>query len=79
MNKCKCPDCEHSKKLKIFYWPEYARDYTAGIAVVVAHSEREARRLLCETDPTADTTPELAHEPKMLEIKPRAFFCHGGG
>ncbi|GBR74858.1 hypothetical protein NO1_1959 [Candidatus Termititenax aidoneus] len=79
MNKCKCRECEYSSRLKIFYWPEYARDYTAGIAVVVAHSEREARELLLNADNCASTLPELAQIPEMLEIEPVAFFCHGGG
>lgn len=65
--------------LRMFVWTDVLRDYTAGLAVALAHDENEARALL-RADPEIpryaweefDKTPDVYDTPTVV-------WVHGGG
>ena len=63
--------------LKLYVWREFAPDYYEGLAVAIAHSESEARRLIVEAmkyNPS-DWGPCQEHE---LDV-PFGIGVMGGG
>ena len=66
------------KKLKLFVWDDYARDYTSGLAVALAYDSDEARDLIVKEH--GWRCVELANTPEVYELdKPIAFYVSGGG
>lgn len=68
-------------ELKLFVWPEFAPDYTDGLAFAIAETEKEAydmvaAKYLAEKSPwiPSDFGPVEVHE-----ISKVAFSVTGGG
>ena len=69
--------------LKLYVWPEFQRDYAAGLAFAIAHDSDEARRLIAGAY-LPGFSPEdlysLAANPEVFELNvPIAFARAGGG
>ena len=65
------------KNLKIFVWPNYAPDYTIGLAFAVAVSSDDARELIAEQ--AGYLSESLAHRPEVYDLSAQiAFQCSGG-
>jgi len=62
------------RKLKLYVWEDVLSDYSSGLAVALAHSVEEARRLIVEK--IGAFKEEFLVEPKIVE-SPRAFFVFG--
>jgi hypothetical protein len=63
------------KQLKIYIWEDFEPDWTSGLAVAIAETEKEARKLVED---------EHGYEPSNWgEMKVRPFskcaFCVSGG
>lgn len=65
-------------ELKLYVWKDYSRDYTAGMAVALAHDAEEARDLIAEEHGRRDES--LANRPLEINLdEPVAFYVTGGG
>ena len=64
--------------MKLYVWENLFRDYTTGLAVVLAKDSENARDLLREK--IGYDHPDLGQKPSEYDLKgPIAFFVHGGG
>ena len=65
--------------MRLFVWPEFACDYTCGLAVAVAATERDAQRLIEQDLGEWPTNPGPVEEYPFPIDKPIAFVVTGGG
>lgn len=63
--------------LKLYVWEDMSCDYTCGIAVALAHSVEEARKLIMAQH-NEHLEPQLRREPDVYTT-PCAFYVSGGG
>lgn len=64
--------------LKLFVWEDVLRDHTAGMAVVLAHNEREAREIMNRDLPNY-VVDQLSFTGCKIVTEPKAFYVYGGG
>ena len=65
-------------KLKLYVWEDVLCDWTCGLAVILAHDEVEARRIMKEKFPDY-VTEELPFSKCKVVTEPDAFYIYGGG
>ncbi len=67
-----------SVALRLFVWEDALRDYTAGLAVVLAHDEAEAREIMLRDFPeyVAERLPFIQCK---IHSAPIGFYVYGGG
>ena len=65
-----------SQRLKLYVWEDVLRDWTAGMVVVLAPSEKEAWRVL-KKEYELEYHQILGIEPKEVD-HPAAFVVWGG-
>jgi hypothetical protein len=65
------------KPLKIFVWDDFNRDYSAGLAVAIARTEKQARKLVSAADGIS-LDANYRGELKVFPLKPSAFAVSGG-
>ena len=63
-------------KLKLFVWTEFARDYTPGLAFVIAKTETEARKLIIDD---YGMSPCNWGDLTILDLKSPCVYTVGGG
>lgn len=60
-----------ARKLKLYVWPEFLRDYTSGVAFALAENEDAARTLIMEAVPheygKKQARQDLLREPDVYE------------
>ena len=66
-----------TNKLKLYVWENTLCVYTSGIMFALAYDEKEARRLIKETDPDIDDSD--FREEAIVITNPRGFTVWGGG
>ena len=67
-----------SNELKLYVWEDVLSDYTAGLAVILAHDEGEARRIMKEKFPDY-VVKNLPFGECKIVTEPDAFYVYGGG
>jgi len=65
-------------ELKLYVWEDVLSDYAPGLAVVLAHDEDEAQRIMKEKFPDY-VTEELPFSKCKVVTEPDAFYVYGGG
>lgn len=69
-------------KLKLYIWTGFQPDYTGGLAVAIAESEREAREFVCIAKNTKNCTwseDEITWgELEVRELSKYAICVSGG-
>lgn len=71
------------RKLKLFVWDFIFRDYTSGMAAVLAYDADHARRLLIkehrkENGSLFDDDAQRLKEEPVVATRPKAFYVYGG-
>ncbi len=71
-------NAKDDRPLRVWVWEDVLEDYTAGMAVVVAHDEKEAAAIMEKQMP--DYVVKQLPFAKAEEITtPTACFVYGGG
>jgi len=66
------------KALKLYVWQNVLRDYSAGLAVVLAHDEDEAREIMKRDFPEY-IAEQLPFSNVEVVTEPTGFYVYGGG
>jgi hypothetical protein len=61
------------KKLKVYIWAEFCPDYTDGLAIAIAESEEEARKLVMQGSSAREWGPV-----EVRDISKLAYSVEGG-
>lgn len=64
--------------LKLYVWEDVLRDCTAGMAVVLARNEQEAREIM-KRDLPSYVLDQLPFGGCQVITEPKAFYVYGGG
>ena len=68
--------------MKMFVWRNVLTDYTNGIAIAMARTEKEARKVILRDAPDfaqEELTRDIAGPPDHIYDKPHGVHCWGGG
>ena len=65
-------------KLKLFVWEDVLRDFTSGMAVILAHDEAEAREIMNRDFPDY-VSDQLGFSTCQIITEPKGFYVYGGG
>lgn len=63
--------------LKLYVWEDVLRDYSAGLAVVLAHNEGEAREIMKRDFPEYIAEQLPSYKCQVI-TEPKGFYVYGG-
>jgi len=63
--------------MKLYVWPEFERDFKAGLAFAIADDSEEARRMI--TEKTGFLPNSLAESPEVYELNNKIAYAVTGG
>ncbi len=66
-----------TEELKMYVWEDVLRDYTAGMAVILAHNEEEGREIM-KRDFGQGVIEELPFSKVQVITEPEGFYVYGG-
>ena len=70
---------EENQQLKLYVWEDVLHVYTAGMAVVLAHNEQEARGIMKRDIHVYNMDIELPFSKVQVVTEPAGFYVYGGG
>jgi hypothetical protein len=66
-------------KMKLFVWHDFCPDYTSGLAIAIARTEKQAKKQIAKANGYLPDDDRFGVVKVYPIGKPIAFCVHGGG